>query len=96
MPARICATNRAQPPALDNCCDAVQRQRREQQENHLAGEQVAVQAQRQRNRPRQERHDLQQQVHRNQQHLDDRISWRLNGCSVSSARKPPRPFTLML
>ena len=50
-----------------------QREQREQQEDHLAGEQVAVQTQRERERPREEGYDLEQQVGGDQQDLDDRI-----------------------
>src|SRR5882757_480493 len=49
--------------------NAVQRQRGEQQEYHFAGKQIAVETQRQRDGPRQKRHDFQQQIYRNQQHF---------------------------
>src|SRR5262249_55164768 len=51
----------------------LQRQYRDQQEDHLAGVQVAVQSQRQRYRTRQQRHRLEQEVHRYQQRLQEHV-----------------------
>src|SRR5438105_14964483 len=50
-----------------------QRQSREQQENHLAGVQVAVQAQRQRHRAGEEGDRLEDEVHRHQQRLHQHV-----------------------
>ena len=91
-----CASSKRPAAGARQLRDAVQRQRREQQENHFAGEQVAVQAQRQRDRPRQERHDFQDAGSREPAALSRQMFLALKGCRVSSARKPPRPFTLML
>src|ERR1700742_5070156 len=53
--------------------DSRERQGREQQEDHLAGEQVAVQTQRQRDGARNKRDDFEDEVGRNQQHFDNWI-----------------------
>src|SRR5579863_2446411 len=57
---------------------ARQCERREQQEDHLAGVQVAVQTQRQRYRAGEESHRLEDEVHRHQQRLQEdilRLEW---------------------
>src|SRR4051794_15263646 len=63
-------------PAADTreLTHAMQREEGKQQEDHFAGEQVAEQSQRQRDGARDERHDLEQQVGGNQQHLHDGIA----------------------
>src|SRR6516164_11543898 len=53
--------------------DALQRQRRKQQEHHLAGIEVAVETQRQRDRPRQEGDRLEYEVDRHQQRLHEDV-----------------------
>src|SRR5882757_1921677 len=72
---------------------ALQRQDREQQEDHLAGEQIAVQAQRERDRAREKRHDLENQVGRDQQHLDDRVL-RTEGLQSELGQEPAETLHL--
>src|SRR6516165_396718 len=55
------------------CRDALQRQHREQQEHHLAGVEVAVETQRQRDRPRQEGHGLEYEVDDRQGYLQQHV-----------------------
>ena len=89
--------NQEDPTAgMRQLLDTLECQHGQQQENHLAGEQVAVQAQRQGNRARQEGNNLEDQVDGDQDNPSTTRLLEVNGCSVNSARKPPRPFMTML